>query len=437
MCLGQPPGVGECTYPAGNLDLWKVLMDKDESRSPGGPRLRVFSEVRIHRGPDGSFRLRDQADASVWRLYADGPGLVGGVSLAARVGPLNPAATMPVADVAVHELPWFEGTWGLVRQLGAVLIALAVAVRTPRLCLFRLPGSLSLLGAVTARLARRPYVVEVVGDPVAVLRSGVAGRLGRALTPLCRRLMRWSTAGALAARYETDSTLQRLYPPAAGAWSVNYSTVDLAPEDIAPGPRQQGPTVTTLIAVGMQDQLYKGHDDLITAASLLRDQGRPIEVVIVGHGRHHNALRQMAVDLGVADAVHFAGRVNDRTALREFFGRADLFCMPSRTEGLPRALIEAMAQGLPAVGTAVGGIPELLGPDVLVPPDDPHALAAMIARLSDNPTARAEAAHQNHQRALCFTRGAQEEARTSWRRQVLALSAPDPLGIAAPHVEEP
>lgn len=67
------------------------------------------------------------------------------------------------------------------------------------------------------------------------------------------------------------------------------------------------------------------------------------------------------------------------------FDSATVFAMPSRTEGLPRALVEAMARGLPAVGTDVGGIPELLDARWIVPPDDDRALARVLAELLADP----------------------------------------------------
>ena len=74
---------------------------------------------------------------------------------------------------------------------------------------------------------------------------------------------------------------------------------------------------------------------------------------------------------------------------------ADLFVMPSRTEGLPRALLEAMAKGLPCVASRVGGIPELLSEEALVAPDDPAALAAAIARFAHTPALMDAEAQRN------------------------------------------
>jgi glycosyltransferase involved in cell wall biosynthesis len=71
--------------------------------------------------------------------------------------------------------------------------------------------------------------------------------------------------------------------------------------------------------------------------------------------------------------------------VRELLRSADIFALASRSEGMPRALLEAMALGAPAVATNVGGIPEILPPDQLVPPGDPAALAAAIRATSSDP----------------------------------------------------
>ncbi|GAB3976194.1 glycosyltransferase family 4 protein [Plantactinospora veratri] len=80
----------------------------------------------------------------------------------------------------------------------------------------------------------------------------------------------------------------------------------------------------------------------------------------LGDGRYRPRLERLATDLGVRRQVHFTGTISAATEVRRQLDAADLFVMPSRTEGLPKALIEAMARGLPAVATSVGGIPELL-----------------------------------------------------------------------------
>ena len=125
----------------------------------------------------------------------------------------------------------------------------------------------------------------------------------------------------------------------------------------------------------------KGHDVLLDAMRELVGGDSSFSLTIVGDGPSRAELETQAAGLPVT----FAGAVDDPTP---YLDDADVFCLPSRSEGLPLALLEAMMSGLPCVATSVGDVPEL-EPDVLtVPPSDPHALAAALGMLGDDATRR-------------------------------------------------
>ena len=89
--------------------------------------------------------------------------------------------------------------------------------------------------------------------------------------------------------------------------------------------------------------------------------------------------------MGLAERVCFLGQLPAGDAVRTELDKADLFVIPSRTEGLPRALIEAMARGLPCIGSQVGGIPELLTPEDMFASDNLTALVDKIREVVTNP----------------------------------------------------
>ena len=132
----------------------------------------------------------------------------------------------------------------------------------------------------------------------------------------------------------------------------------------------------------------KGHDTLLRALAL----GAPPEllVLIVGDGALGPVLPGMAAELGLGDDhVRFLGRRNDVDRLLD---AADFFVLPSRQEGFPIAVLEAMAHGVPVIATPVGGVPELIthGRDgLLVAPDRPRKLNAAILRLTREASLRA------------------------------------------------
>jgi glycosyltransferase involved in cell wall biosynthesis len=109
-----------------------------------------------------------------------------------------------------------------------------------------------------------------------------------------------------------------------------------------------------------------------------------------------------AAALGLDDIVTFVGGVPAGQSVRDELDRAAIFVLPSLVEGLPRALVEAMARGLPAIGSKIGGIPELLPAECLVEPGDADGLADAIRRLLEDPERAARYSRENLERARQF-----------------------------------
>lgn len=131
----------------------------------------------------------------------------------------------------------------------------------------------------------------------------------------------------------------------------------------------------------------KGHDLLIEAAALVRCRFPEAHFSIAGEvldSAYFARLQQRIHDLGLSEHFHFAGKISDLAA---YLQSADIFTLPSRSEGFSNALIEAMGTGLPCVATRVGGNAEALESDrngLLIAPEDPQALATALCRLLEN-----------------------------------------------------
>jgi glycosyltransferase involved in cell wall biosynthesis len=126
----------------------------------------------------------------------------------------------------------------------------------------------------------------------------------------------------------------------------------------------------------------KGHANLLRAAAIVA-RTRPFRLLLAGEGPRLEDMKVVAAELGLGDKVAFLGKRTDVTSLLR---SADAFVLPSVWEGLPNALIEALAAGLPAVATDVGGTPEVLShgeTGFLVPPENPDDLAAAMLRMMD------------------------------------------------------
>lgn len=136
--------------------------------------------------------------------------------------------------------------------------------------------------------------------------------------------------------------------------------------------------------VARLDHRAKGHLELLQALSLLKER-HTIHALMVGGGRRQEEMRQLAASLGLADVVHFLGNRRD---VPELLAAMDIFVLPSHSEGVSLAVLEAMAAGLPVIVSAVGGLPEIVQQGetgLLIPPKDPEALAHSLARVLEEP----------------------------------------------------
>jgi glycosyltransferase involved in cell wall biosynthesis len=145
--------------------------------------------------------------------------------------------------------------------------------------------------------------------------------------------------------------------------------------------------VSVLLSVGRLS-FEKGHADLIRAFHALRQQKpcMPVHLVLVGDGPERSNLCSLCQRFELSAYVTLVGHQED---VRHYYAMADAFVLPSRSEGSPNVLLEAMSMGLPVVATSVGGIPELVrhGNDaLLVDKGNVGALTAALSRVLEDKT---------------------------------------------------
>jgi glycosyltransferase involved in cell wall biosynthesis len=357
----------------------------------------VTIEYRFERTTDGATWTDTLFDAQFWSRYLDVFDRILIVGRCREVSAPSPRSTRVDSDrVTVVDLPHYIGPLQYLRVLRAFRRRLKSLRphRSSSAFIFRVPSQIA--EALLKVVKPKTYAVEVIGDPYDVFAPGAVKhplrpllrwKFGRDLRRLCSR--------ANAAAYVTERALQRRYPASVAAVRVHYSSIELRDEALASSARHftTPPGNPRIVAVGTLDQMYKGFDVLIDAVAIARTRGLNASLTIVGGGKHEQELRQLSSDREVP--VTFTGRLAGPAAVREHLDRADLFVMPSRQEGLPRALIEAMARALPAIGTRVGGIPELLDDDFIVQPDDVNALASAMIDLCASPVRLTAASSHN------------------------------------------
>lgn len=348
-------------------------------------QVTVSLEQRFDRTPDGAVWTPQNFDRAFWDAYLE---VFDSVRVVARVRDVAyaPEAAKRADGRAVSfaPLPYYVGAAGYARRALAMRSAIASVARGPGAFILRMPSPAG--AAIAARLSRagRPYAVEIVGDPWDVFAPGSGNPLVR---PVVRR---WFTAqqkatcaAASAASYVTERALQQRYP--CPRYTAAISSIRLEPARYRERARVFARPASRLISVGTFEELYKAQDVLVQAVGKLVRNGADLSVVFVGDGRRRKDVESCTAARELGGRVEFLGSLPPGEPVFEALDSADVFVLPSRQEGLPRAMIEAMARGLPCIGSTVGGMGELLPRDLLVTPGSVGELAEVIARVVADP----------------------------------------------------
>ncbi|WP_439033489.1 glycosyltransferase [Bacillus paranthracis] len=231
----------------------------------------------------------------------------------------------------------------------------------------RLPSIIGSVAVDIARKLQKPYLIEVVACPWdAFWNHSLKGKL---VAPFMYYATKKRVKSASHAVYVTNEFLQKRYPTKGK--STNCSNVALKEFDdeilrkrLEKIEKMEGKDKIILGTTAAVDVRYKGQQYVIEALGKLKKQGiSNFEYQLVGGG-DQSYLKTMAQKYDVIDQVKFLGPMpHDRVF--KWLKAIDIYAQPSRQEGLPRALIEAMSRGLPAFGAKTAGIPELIESDFI------------------------------------------------------------------------
>ncbi len=170
--------------------------------------------------------------------------------------------------------------------------------------------------------------------------------------------------------------------------------IDVSEFDEVP-PARPSPTVIGMVA---RLDWQKGFEELLLAARSLREDFPSLQFLVVGDGPDAPAIAARALALGVAEQIVFAGQRSD---IVRVYSEMDVFVLPSRNEGLPMTVLEAMASRRPVVATAVGGVPSVIDNGVtglLVAPADARGLELALRRILHDADLRARLATSGRER---------------------------------------
>lgn len=388
-------------------------------------RLTVTLEFRFSQLPDGSFWTPTTFPYRFWQRYLE---VFDGVQIVARAQPVLsvPSSWKEVTGPGVvgSAVPYYIGPMAYALRFRAVKRAINSSFSAGDAVLLRVSSRIGTIMRSELIRQQYPYGVEVVADPWDVFSPGA---MRHPLRPFLRIGgffgLRRACADAAVAAYVTEEALQRRYPGGAGTSMIGFSDVELEKHSLVEQGRvlREAPRPFRIVMVGGINQLYKAPHILIQAFSKV---ARQLEgsLTFVGDGQYRDFLRRQAEANGIADRVSFAGELSGGDAVFAALDAADLFVLPSFQEGLPRAMVEAMARGVPCIGSSVGGIPELLAAEDMVAPGNPDALARKLREVGSDPGRLTEMSRRNRERARAFTDDAIRPRRVAFYRLLRTLT---------------
>lgn len=308
--------------------------------------------------------------------------------------------------VSFKPLPMAIGMKEYLKQWRKFSRAAKKAVEGEICAVVRVPSVSNVFIEREVKKAGIPYVVEVIVDPENAYEENIGARI------LFSHLLKKSVQRANGVSYVTQYALQEKYPAYSRThpddnthFETYYSSIVLKPEYFYRNRnyvnhQKRYKIIHTANNFG---NYVKGHKEVILTLKRLRDDGYDVSVEFIGDGPKREEFEEFAKNNGVANHVVFTGLLSSGSAVREHLINADLFLFPSKAEGLPRAIIEAMAVGLPCISTPVNGIPELLEPEFLFAPSDVTGFATKVEELIDNPNKMNEVSARNLEKAKEYT----------------------------------
>jgi glycosyltransferase involved in cell wall biosynthesis len=341
--------------------------------------LLYILDHRFARTPGGEVWTDSLYGAAYWRRYLT---VFDRVRVVARVREVKAAETgwkrVDGEQVIVTPLPYYVGPTGYLLQRRALRQVMKRVFERRAAVLLRIPSQLATCAASILRKRRIPFGVEVVGDPAESFSPGAVRHPLRAFFRWWYTHQQWRQCrNAVACQY-VSLYLAKNYPCKTQIRSV-CTDAELSDEAFATISTNGGPhTPMRLLTVGSLEQMYKGTDVLIDAVAECVRTGLDLSLTVVGEGKYRPEFERLVKSRGLNGRASFTGRVAAGDAVRAYLDNADLFVLPSRTEGMPRALLEALARGLPCVASRVGGVPELLPEEDMVAPGDATVLARKL-----------------------------------------------------------
>ena len=354
------------------------------------------------------------------------------VTVCARFGKKVPNKKVLASGKGISFLPLpdFVGAIGIAEKYLSCRNIVKKNIKNFDASIIRTPSPISIIAYPIVKKSILPYAAEIVINPQTMFnKDSCTSKFRPLISMLFMKHTKNICMNANGVSYVTEKVLQRLYPcraikcPQSEYFTTHYSSIDLDKSQCNNCFHKHiANTPYIIVHVGYMDTYSKGHLVVMNIAEKLNKNGIPIEVHFIGTGNLENEFREYARIKGISDNVIFCGNLNGYQEVQKELLIADLFLFPTVSEGLPRALIEAMANSVACVSSPIDGIIELLPKKYLVHYRNEQKMYEICRELLINDDKREYAAYECFLKSQEYTSDILNQRRSAFYTKLYKLA---------------
>lgn len=380
----------------------------------------IYADAHLYKTGDGRVWAKTIYGFEFWKRYLN---IFDNIIVMARMQEVHFSKTEGFlessgAGVSFIGLPMVIGSQnkiGYITNFPQIVKIVRESIKTADCAIFRVPAVMGYIVLHYFIKTGKPFSLEIIINPF----NAAGNKLER---QIMGDYLKKVVGKANGVSYVTQYYLQKLFPSYASIhgdseqyFESYYSSISIKSNYFTASRNYMnhaGDFKIIHVANQMNNEV-KGHRVVIDVTNRLRELGYHIQTYLIGDGTKRREYEEYVCSIGLNEVIHFVGLLSSAEEVRKWLLNADLFLFPSKAEGLPRSLIEAMAVGLPCISTPVDGIPELLPADCLILPMDTEGFVKKIIALLNAPECLNEMSKQNVSKAKDY-----EESILQHRRDI-------------------
>ncbi len=379
----------------------------------------VFAfDVLLYRDNQNQFYSKGLFPYLIWERYLKAFNDLTIISRTTDISDPDQMQTLNLSSgpgVEFCSVPNLSGVYDQFANRSKAVKIITSALSNADVLIARLPSDIGLLAIKIAKKLKKPWAVELVSCPWDTYwnHGSIKGKL---YAPFVTNRVKRVVKSSKYTLYVTREFLQKRYPTSGVTSSVSNVEIPDSSTHLLQNRIDRIRNKKEILTIGLIGYLstnLKGIDTALKAISIIKDKLPEFEFRVLGSGDTDKWIK-MAKDLCVEKTTKFYKPLPSGEKVLNWLDDIDIYLQPSRQEGLPRALIEAMSRGCTAFGSSAGGIPELLEKECIIKPGDSNKLSRLILDSAFNVENRVRYAKINYEESQRYVNYRLEAKRTQF-----------------------